>query len=136
MHILIVGQDSLRFKLKEVIVPDSDQGQNYRNICFQGFQSEMQVHGMRTTQQLFEIIITNCTGYGKTNSRPKAVTSTYPIPEFKYILLINPKFTYGFKIGRKSYEMLSDILNFCTTFKEPVPGRMSIGHGFLCGKCF
>jgi hypothetical protein len=71
VHILIVRQYSFSFRFEEISVPYPNKGEYYRDIPFEGLIPEMFVHFISAGQQITEIIETDVTGYGKTDSGPQ-----------------------------------------------------------------
>src|SRR5688572_19728713 len=58
VHVLVVWQDSFGFSAIEIVVPDADQRQQYRQVFLSRRIREVFIHRVSTAQQLFEVIET------------------------------------------------------------------------------
>lgn len=69
----------------------------------------MLIHFMTTTKEIFKVLVANGDSNGKTDSRPKRVTTTNPIPELEHVLSINTKLGNQFSVGGQGNKVLSDM---------------------------
>ena len=60
---------------------------------------------MGSLQQQFKMIVSYGEGNRQTNSAPKRITATYPVPKLKHVGFIDPEFHYFFLIGRQGHKM-------------------------------
>ena len=56
VHVLVVGQDGLGFGAVEVVVPDTDQGQQHGNVLLEGGGGKVHVHLVGALVQGFEVL--------------------------------------------------------------------------------
>lgn len=57
VHILVVRQNGFGFGTIEVVVPDTDQRQQYRQVFLRWGGGEMFIHGVRAGQQFNEVVV-------------------------------------------------------------------------------
>ena len=62
--VLVVRQDHLRFRAKEIGIPDAQQGQDYRDIAGKRRLPEVAVHVVGAAQKLHKIIKAHEAGDG------------------------------------------------------------------------
>ena len=96
MHVLVVRQDRFGFSAKEVVVPDTNQRQQHRQVFLRCGGGEVFIHRVRAGEQFNEVIEAYGQNDGQTDGRPQRVTAANPVPELKHIIGINSKFRYGF----------------------------------------
>src|SRR5688572_13784198 len=61
VKVLIVRKNSFRSCTKKIVIPDTNEGQDYRNIFFERFIFKMHIHGVGTFQKFLEIFKSNRT---------------------------------------------------------------------------
>src|SRR5690606_33778176 len=110
MQVLIIRQYCMTFCLEKVVVPDTQQAHDNRNVFFKRTAFEMFISLMRPLKQSLKIIISNRQGNGKSNSRPKRISSTYPIPKLKHIARVDTELRNTFLIGAEWRKVLGNIL--------------------------
>jgi hypothetical protein len=69
----------------------------------------MSVHFMCTQQQLLKVLVANDETDGETDSGPKRVTSTNPIPEFEHVGFGDTEAGHGFGVGRQGDKVFSNV---------------------------
>lgn len=135
VHVLVIWKNSMRLRAEKVVVPDSKQAENNREILLQWCSAEVIVHVVATGKKLVEIIIADVDGNGQTDSRPERVTTSDPVPELKHVFRVNAEIGDLLCVGRERDEVLGDMcLVFCC-LKEPVSCSRSIRDGLLCCEC-
>lgn len=71
VHVLIVRQNGFGFGAEEVVVPDTDQRQQHRQVFLRRRFGEVLIHGVRAAQQLLEVVITDGQRDRQTDRRPQ-----------------------------------------------------------------
>ena len=56
MHILVVRQNRFGFSTEEVVVPDTDQRQQYRQVFLRRGRGEVFIHRVRAGEQLNKVV--------------------------------------------------------------------------------
>lgn len=107
MHVLVIGKNGLSLRTKEVVVPNTQDSHNNRQVLVQWGSLEVVIHFMSTAKQFMEVVKTNVDGNRQTDGRPERVTSTNPVPETEHVLGIDTKGRYLLLIGRESNKVLS-----------------------------
>ena len=64
VQVLVIGQDCLRLGAEKIGVPDTNQGQQDRNIFLKRRGSEMLIHLIGPLEQIAKIIKSDIAGYG------------------------------------------------------------------------
>lgn len=105
VHILVVRQNRFGFSAEEVVVPDTDQRQQHRQVFLSRRGGEVFVHRVRAGEQLDEVVEAHGQDDGQADSRPQRVTTANPVPELKHIGGINTEFTYRFTVGGERGEV-------------------------------
>lgn len=96
----------------------------------------MLVHGIRTIEQLREVVITDREHDRQTNRRPQGIAPADPVPELKHIGGINTKLSYCIRISGQRGKVLRHMRRVFGRRQEPVTRGMGVSHGFLGGKSF
>lgn len=109
VHVLIVGQQSMRLSAIEVVVPDSQHGQQDWDISFQRSFKEVFIHLVSSQEEILEVFRSDVKHDGETDGRPKGVSTTDPIPEFEHVCRVDAESGDGGSVGRESNEVLGDV---------------------------
>jgi hypothetical protein len=67
------------------------------------------VHGVSSVEHLLEVVETDRQTDGKTDSGPKRVSSSNPIPKGKHVGLVDTEFGDSIGVGGKSDKVLGDV---------------------------
>ena len=129
--ILVVGEYRDGFGVPEVVVPDSEERHDDRNIFTERRRAEIFVDFMGAGKKLFEILESDRKRDTQTNRAPKGITSADPVPEFEHVLRIYAKLFDGVAVCRKRDEMLRDRLFVLRGAEEPRLGGFRVCHRFL-----
>lgn len=109
MHVLVIGQDSFTFGTKEVVVPDTENGQDDGNVVLEWSVQKVLVHLVSTAEELLKVIKANVDGNRQANGRPERVTATNPVPELEHVLWVNAKRRDGGGVGGQGNKVLCDV---------------------------
>ena len=71
LEVLVIGNNRLRVSAEEVVIPDTQQTQNDRDVLLQRCCPEVFVHRMCTGEKLCELVIANSQSNRQTNRRPQ-----------------------------------------------------------------
>ena len=93
MHVLIVRQNGVGLRPKEIVVPNTKNAKRGGQVLLQGSIQEVLVHGVAAFQQLLEPIKPDVQGNRQANGAPERITPTDPIPESKHVARIDSKFS-------------------------------------------
>lgn len=129
VHILVIRQNRFGFGTEEVVVPDTDQRQQHRQV-FQPGGGEVFVHRMRAGEQLNKVVEAYGQDDGQTDCRPQGVTTANPVPELEHIGSINTKLANRFTVSGKRCEVFGYVLVVASGRREPVARAVGVGHGF------
>lgn len=107
VHVLVIGKNGLSLRTKEVVVPNTQDSHNNRQVLVQWGSLEVVIHFMSTAKQFMEVVKANVDGNRQADGRPERVTSTNPVPETEHVLGIDTKGRYLLLIGREGNKVLS-----------------------------
>ncbi len=99
MEVLIIGKDGVGLGAEEVIVPNTQQGQNDGHIFFGRGGSKMLIHGVGAGKQGFEAFHTNEKSNREPNGAPEGISAADPIPEPKHIFCVDAEPADRFFVG-------------------------------------
>ncbi|SVK52092.1 Uncharacterised protein [Acinetobacter baumannii] len=136
VHVLIVRQNGFGFGAEEVVVPNTDQCQQHRQVFLRRRFGEVLIHGVRAAQQLLEVVVTDGQRDRQTDRRPQRVTAADPVPEFEHVVGIDAELGHRFAVGGQRSEVLGHVLLIDRAAQEPVARAVGVGHGFLSGEGF
>ena len=136
MHVLVVRQNRFGFCPEEVVVPDTDQRQQYRQVFLRRGGGEVFIHRMRAGQQLNEVVEAHGENDGQANRRPQGVTAANPVPEFEHVGGVDAELANRFRVGGERREVFSHVLVVARGRQEPVARAVGVGHGLLGGEGF
>ncbi len=136
VHILVIRQNRFGFSTEEVVVPDTDQRQQHRQVFLSRGGGEVFVHRVRAREQLNKVVEAYGQDDGQTNCRPQGVTTANPVPELKHIGSINTELANRFTVGRQRCKVFGYVLVVASGRQEPVARAVGVGHGFLGGEGF
>ena len=136
VHVLVVRQDRFGFSAEEVVVPDTDQRQQHRQVFLRLGSGEVFIHRVRAGEQLNEVVEAHGQDDGQTDRRPQGVAAADPVPELEHIRGINAELADRFTVGRQRREVFRHVLVVARGFQEPVARAVGVGHGFLSGEGF
>ena len=134
VHVLIVWQNRFSFSAIEIVVPQANQRQQYRQVVRQLCFGEVTIHRMRAGQQLLEIIKTNRQRNRQTDRRPQGITATDPIPELEHVGGIDTECRDRAGVGRQRSKVLGHMRLPGGALQEPLTGAQGVGHGLLRGE--
>ena len=132
VQVLIERRNQVSLGTEEVTVPHTQQTANGGNVLLQGSFSEVLVHGLGTSQELVEVVVTDVKGNGETDGAPDGVATTHPGFEAEHVLLVNAKLGDLGLVGGKGNKVLGDMRFILCSFEEPLLGAVRVGSG-LCG---
>ena len=78
VQVLIEGSNQVGLSTEEVAVPDAQQTTQSGDVLLEGCFPEVLVHGLGTSQELVEVVVTNVQSDRQANGTPHGVTSTHP----------------------------------------------------------
>lgn len=136
VHVLVVRQNRFGFSAEEVVVPDPDQRQQYRQVFLRRGGGEVFVHRVRAGEQLNEIVEADGQNDGQADCRPQRVAAANPVPELEHVRRINAELAYRFTVGGQRRKVFRHVLFVARGFQEPVARAVGVGHGFLSGEGF
>ena len=93
----------------EIVVPDTDKGEDDGQIVFKLGRCKVLVHGVSTVEHLLEVVEADGQTDGKTDCGPERVSSSNPIPESKHVGLVDTEFGDGIGVGGESDKVLGDV---------------------------
>src|SRR5690606_18683139 len=105
VHVLVIRDDSFGFCSEKIVVPYANQRKRYRDIILHRSFPEMGIHFVESLQKVKKVIRPNSAHDWQANRSGNAVSSPYPIPEYKHIAPVNPKLGDFFFIGGNGYEV-------------------------------
>lgn len=132
VQVLIERRNQVSLGTEEVAVPHTQQTANGGNVLLQGSFAEVLVHGLGTSQELVEVIVTDVEGDGETDSTPDGVATTHPGFEAEHVLLVNAKLGDLGLVGGQSNEVLGDMRFILGSLEEPLLSAIRVGSS-LCG---
>ena len=132
---LVVRGDNVAAAAEIVDVPNADHRQQYRHILIQRRVVEVLIHQVSAVEHFDEVFFTQIQHNRQADGRPQAVTSAYPIPEFKHMRGVDAKLGHCFFVGGNRDKVLGDVF-FVALAQEPLARRIGIGERFLSGKGF
>ena len=91
----------------------------------------MFVHAMSTPEELLEVIVADDESDRQSNSAPKGVTPSDPVPELEHVALRDTEGSDSLCIGAEGDEVFSDVGHALGGLEEPVSGTLSVGDRFL-----
>src|SRR5690606_12757392 len=94
VKVLVVGEDGLRRRAEEIVVPDADHGEHHGDILFKGCRPEMLVHSMRTFKQGYKVFEAQGTSDGQAHGGPERVASADPVPKLKHVIRSDAELLY------------------------------------------
>jgi hypothetical protein len=92
-------RDEVSLSSVEVRVPDTQKTSDDWNVLLKWSLSEMLVHGICTSKELVEVVVTNVKRNAKTNSTPDTVSSSNPVLEAEHVLSVNTKLLNFLLVG-------------------------------------
>mmetsp|Transcript_46688 Transcript_46688/g.77255 ORF Transcript_46688/g.77255 Transcript_46688/m.77255 type:complete len:279 (-) Transcript_46688:211-1047(-) len=134
MHVLVIRQDCSRFGTEEVPVPHAKRREDHWQILLKRCLEEVLVHRVRTAQKRLEIIPTDGESDRGTNCRPRAVTTTNPVPKAKHVLRINAERRDCLMVGRQSRKVASNSCGVLEVLEQPRLSCGGVGHCLLRGE--
>lgn len=134
MHVLVVRQDRFGFSAKEVVVPDTNQRQQHRQVFLRCGGGEVFIHRVRAGEQFNEVIEAYGQNDGQTDGRPQRVTAANPVPELEHVRGVDTELANRFTIGGQRRKVFRHVLVVARGFQEPVTRAVGVGHGFLVVK--
>ncbi len=136
VHILVVRQNRFGFSTEEIVVPDTDQRQQHRQVFLRRSGGEVFVHGVRARKQLNKVVEAHRKDDGQTDCRPQGVTTANPVPELEHIGGINTELANRFTVSGERCEVFGNVLVVASGRQEPVARAVGVSHGFLSGEGF
>src|SRR5262249_49760137 len=98
-QVLVIGQDGVRLCAEKVVIPDSEQAHDNRNVFLEGRGTEIFVYVVRPCQQFLEATNSDRQRDGEAYRGPERITTANPIPELKHILGIDAELLHLCSIG-------------------------------------
>lgn len=132
VEILVVGQESDGLEFVEVVVPDSDGGEDSGKVLFQwsiakmwGEQSasrsnvhnvstclsnphKVLIHRVPSLEQLDKLVESNVNSNRQTDGRPQAVASADPVPKGKHVFDVDAEFGDFGRVGGEGDKVFRD----------------------------
>lgn len=109
MHVLIVRQNCFGFGAEEIVVPDTNQRQQYRQVFLSRRGREVFVHGVGAGQQLNEVVEADGQNDRQTDGGPQGVTTADPVPELKHVSRIDTELANRFTVGGERREVFRHV---------------------------
>ena len=134
IHVLIIGEDTLRMSTKKIGIPYTNHAQQNRNIFIKWRLPKMHIHIMHPLEHLLKIFIPNRTSESQTDRARKRKTTTDPLPKSKHIIGIYTKLHHRLLIRTYRHKMLSDVIRILRRLHKPPTSSMRIRHRLLRGE--
>jgi hypothetical protein len=134
VQVLVEGRDKVSLSAEEVGVPDAQKTTENGDVLLEGSLLEVLVHGVSTSKEVVEVVVTNVQADGKTNGAPDGVTATDPVGEAEHVLLVNTELGDLGLVGRESNEVLCDCGFVLCVSEEPLLGSVGVGGGLSSGE--
>ena len=99
VHVLVVREESVGLSTVEVVVPDTEKGEDDGQVLVERGLLEVLVHLVSSGEHFSEVLGTDVEHDGETNGGPEGVSSTDPIPELKHVVRINSKLSNSLGVG-------------------------------------
>ena len=131
MKVLVIGEEKLGLSTVKIVVPDTNDSQDDREVLLQGSLPEVFVHAVSTLEELLEVIISDNESDRQSDGTPKGVPSTDPIPELEHVILRYTEGGDGLGVRAEGDKMLGDVSLVFGGLEEPVSSTLSIGDCFL-----
>jgi len=136
VKVLVIGEKQLGLSAVKIVVPDTEDGQDDREVLLQGSLPEVLIHAVSTLEKLLKVIISDNESDRQPDSTPKGVPSTDPIPELEHVLLRYTKGGHRLGVRTEGDEMFGDVSLIFGGLEEPVSSTLSIGDCFLSSEGF
>ena len=124
----------MRLGAVEVVVPDTEHGEEDGQVLLERRGAEVLVHTMRTLEELLEVIEADDKRDGETNRGPEGVAAADPVPERKHVLLGDAKLGDLGGVGGERDEVLRDVRLVLGGGEEPVASGDRVRDGLLGGE--
>ena len=134
VQVLVEGRDKVGLGAEEVRVPDAQKTTEDGDVLLEGSLLEVLVHGVATSKEVVEVVVTNVQADGKTNGTPDGVTATDPVGEAEHVLLVNTELGDLLLVGRESNEVLGNCRLVLCVSEEPLLSGVGVGGGLSSGE--
>jgi hypothetical protein len=124
--------DKVSLGTEEVRVPDAEKTTNSGDVLLERSVGEVVVHGVGTSQELVEVVVSDVKSHAEADRRPNTVAATDPVAEAEHVLGVDAELLDLLGVGGESNEVLSDGGLVLCGLKEPPLGGVGVGDG-LCG---
>ena len=129
LQVLLVRQDRDGLGAEEVVVPDSQQTHEHRQVALERRGAEVLVHLVKAIEHGAEILRPDGEHGRKADRRVHRVAPADPVPEPEHVGGVDAEFRHFRRIGRDGDKMLGDRLFVAAqTFEQPVARRVGVGH--------
>ena len=113
----VVGQDGVGADIEEVVVPDTSQRQQHRQVVFQRRGAEVLIQLMRPGQQATEVVHADIERDGQTDGAPQRIAAADPIPEQQLMFRRDAPLGHLFRLGGSADEVLTVDQRFQAPFR-------------------
>lgn len=127
--------DEMSLSTEEVGVPHTQETTEYRDVLLERSLPEMLVHGMTTSEELVEIVVSNVKSNRKADGGPHTVATTDPVGETEHVLLVNAEFGHFRLVGGQGNKVLGNGRVILCGLHEPVLRGVRIGDSLCGSKC-
>jgi hypothetical protein len=134
VQVLVEGRNKVSLSTEEVGVPDAQKTTEDGDVLLEGSLLEVLVHGVSTSKEVVEVVVTNVQADGKTDGAPDGVTATDPVGKAEHVLLVNTELGDLGLVGRESNEVLCDCGVVLCVSEEPLLGSVGVGAGLSSGE--
>ena len=111
VEMLVVRRDNVAAAAVVVDVPDADKGEDDGHVALQRRVDEVLVHQVRAVEHFDEVFFAEVQHNRQADSRPQAVPSADPIPEFKHIGVSIPNSATAFWLVDTATKCLATALS-------------------------
>lgn len=134
VEVLIVGEKELSLGTVEIVVPETDDSQDYGKVLLQRGFLEVLVHAVSTLEELLEVLIADNEGDRQSDGTPEGVTSTDPVPKLEHVLLGDTEGSDSLGVRTEGDEMFGNVGLIFGDLEEPVSGTLGVGDRLLSGE--
>ena len=109
VHVLVVREERLGLRAVEVVVPDTDEGEDDGQVLLEGRLGKVLVHLVRSEEELVKVVGADEEHDRESDRRPERVPSADPVPELEHVVGVDAERRDGLRVGRERDEVLGDV---------------------------
>ena len=135
LEVLLVRQHRRSLSAEEVVVPDSQQAKDDRQVLLERSRAEVLVHLVEASEHRPEAVGADGQHRRQPDRRVHRITPTHPVPEAEHIGGVDAEFFHRLRVGRDRDKVLRNrrliVLQPC---KQPCASRIRIRHRLKRGE--